>query len=209
MLNSQLIQHSKNFWADESEFNEEECFSCGECDCSIVSTLDEDGTWQSRLVEHDYTITITKDGEWEASCGFSALNDAEKIFWSHLAGLYTSIPGWMLESYKDIDLDDATDAVLEEKEYFDDYLDYDDDDDDYELDYDEDDVIDYDDDDDDDGYEVDEVDRSGIKWELRDAFQPTTSLHEVDAPLVGFDGKPATAPNSEEVYISPFTGRQV
>jgi len=143
MINSQIIEQAKNFWADEDAFAETPCVSCGEEDeCTIVNSLQEDGKWIAYVVDHDYKVTIDRDGNWETTCEFSELNDAEKIFWNHTAKLYATVPLWMVEAYRGIDVDETADSLCD-----------DDDEDDYNAwGYDEED----DEDDDEDKFDIDD-----------------------------------------------------
>lgn len=105
-------QMAKDFWADEIAFAETVCLTCGGAGCEVVNSLNEEtGQWTAYVPKHGYKIFIDKDGKWTST---KEINAPEKLFWSQVAGLYPSIPAWMLEAYVGIDVDD---------EYIDEYLD--------------------------------------------------------------------------------------
>ena len=184
MNNSQYIEQAKNFWADEDAYAEMPCISCGEEDeCTVVCSLQEDDKWIAYVVDHDYKVTIDREGNWETTCEFSELNDAEKIFWNHTAKLYATVPLWMVEAYRGVDVDEAADSLCDDEE------------EDYDIwGYDE-------EDDENDEWDEDEDD----EFELDDFFvsddQPTESS------LKEFVSEVKAQYTPDETYISPFTGK--
>jgi len=194
------VELAKNFWADEDAFAEEACVKCDEEDCNIVCSLQDDDSFVSYSVDHEYKVTMKRDGSWTSTCEFTDLTDGEKIFWNHAAKLYATLPMWMVEEYRGIDIDEAAEAL------------YDDDEDDYDIwGYDEDDCLD-----DEDWLDEEDIIEDEFEDGFEDEFEATAPWEEVTAPsnaelihtasrgqlITGLSVK-----QKEDTYVSPFTGK--